>query len=136
MKQYHVLLCMILTSCINQFVKQPAKLNLPERLVDCKCLVELVNKEWAIHKRKPCHKEFSEVFTLAQNYSNCLEKLRVQEVIQLFGSPDRNLGDMYEYIFKKDCNDKNYNGYYYLRIRFGENGYLIKAESGLIHGIE
>lgn len=136
MKKYHVLLCMVLFSCTNQFVRQPAKLDLSERFVDCKYLVELVNREWAIHKRKPCHKEFSEVFTLAQNYSNCLEKLGAQEIVQLFGPPDMHLSNMYEYIFKTDCNDKNYNGYYYLRIRFGEDSSLIKAESGLIHGIE
>jgi len=135
MTKYLAILCMILWSCTKQFVPQPSKSDIRDVNSECQDLVMLVNENWFKHRRHPCHKEFSQAFTLANHSQKCLLNLHKADIIMIFGEPDIKTPMKYEYIFRKNCGRKKSLDYASLIIQFTSNS-VTKVESELHSFIE
>lgn len=93
--------CMILISCNNQFLHQPSKSDVRDVIPECKDLVLLVNEYWFKHRKFSFHKDFSQVFTFANQCQKCFMNLHKADVIMMLGEPDIKTLTEFEYIFKK-----------------------------------
>lgn len=135
MIKYLAFFCMILLSCNNKFVRQPSNSDILDVTPECQNLVKVVNENWYKHRKYPCHKEFPQVFTLANQYQKCFLGLHKADIIMMLGEPDVKTTTNFEYIFRRKCGKNKSADYSKLIIQFKSNS-VVGVESELHSLIE